>query len=109
MTSALLLLLGCAHDPAPDDQETGLSTNKDGSTVNITPDWQACDVVEDCSMVSTSCDGCCGVGVVSAELGGEYDLERDQLCEGYRGAVCDCEAAAQHAECDDGLCILVLD
>lgn len=123
VSSRLLLLFvfataGCDSEDDPmssasgsagesDGEPTPLSVNEGGDTVLVPDDWKACSSVADCVQVGTSCDFCCGLEAIDADLADLYDEQRDPLCEPYDGGVCDCAPIESEMQCVDQLCTLV--
>ena len=100
---------GCEAEEEATPGPTALQVNEGGDTVLVDDAWKACETVDDCVEVGTSCDGCCGVEAINATLEEDYGTSRDALCSGYEGAVCDCVAPQVTAMCVQGLCTLVED
>ena len=100
-------LASCEADEESTPGPTALQTNEGGDTVLVDDAWKACETVDDCVEVSTSCDGCCGVEAVNVSLQDDYAASRDSLCSDYDGGVCDCIGPDVTLMCIDQLCTLV--
>lgn len=97
-----------ADSGAPDAGTTtggsGLELSRSGATVIITDSYTACDTHSDCSLVGTSCNGCCEQGAIHQRLLQSYAQHSEQACADYEGAICDCEPQDLVARCEAGRC-----
>lgn len=100
---------GCIPDArtVPSPEADRLPTIDDGATVVVDEAWRACEGVEDCLRVSTSCDGCCAEAAITAELADAFNRAFASTCEDYVGGVCDCAPAETEVDCVEDLCVLV--
>ncbi len=116
----LAVAVGCPAEPSVDPMNattaptasggqgpSPLSVNPNGDTIQIDEAWKGCQSADDCVLVWTSCDGCCGQDAIATEFEEDYDASTPALCEGYDGGVCDCAPLPTTVECVELLCTLV--
>jgi hypothetical protein len=84
------------------DQTVAVSTYE----YPVTSSYLGCTKDTDCTVVGTSCNGCCQQGAVAKNFQ-KYDKnDREFYCKAYKGAVCECIAAKVHAVCQEKKCVL---
>lgn len=98
-----ILWIGC--ELSEDDQSSAtLVTRGNSAEVSIADSARACQVDEDCSLISTGCDGCCQTSAINKAYVEQYWTEFNQVCSSYRGGVCDCLPISYIPECKNQLC-----
>lgn len=75
----------------------------DGEVV-VTDVYTGCTADADCELVSKSCDGCCQLAAIDRGLSEDFESARGRACEGYRGAICDCDYLDLLPRCQAGRC-----
>lgn len=66
--------------------------------------YRACAADSDCTLVGSTCNGCCAVAAISSELKDRFDVEREAACEDYQGGICDCNPPKLVARCVAKVC-----
>lgn len=94
----------CESSPASPD----CTLERRGTVVVVTDSYRSCETDADCSLVSTSCDGCCQQDAISHGLQRTYQARFREACAGYSGAICDCDVLPAEARCIEAKCALVL-
>jgi hypothetical protein len=80
----------------------GLSSSSlplDGANVVIGEDYRLCNRDDDCMLVGTSCNGCCGQDAISRSDEARYRQQLELACRDYDGAICDCAPEPVVARC----------
>jgi hypothetical protein len=65
---------------------------------------EECSAHADCTLVETSCSGCCREDAIQADLSELYEQNLKDACADYRGGICDCQPADVFARCVAGRC-----
>jgi hypothetical protein len=64
----------------------------------------ACGTVDDCIVISSSCDGCCQRTSVNRRDSISYEKHRAEGCSIPSGYVCDCRYLPVTPVCEDSKC-----
>jgi hypothetical protein len=84
--------------------DAGLGLTRVGTEVQVTDRYRSCAVDDDCLLVDTSCNGCCGRDAIRAQDQEAYQTNFAQACSGYQGPICDCQPPDLVPLCQEGLC-----
>ncbi len=63
-----------------------------------------CSTDKDCIIVSNSCDGCCQQASINASYKDSFTKFTQEICNGYKDSVCECQAAVVFSVCYAGFC-----
>ena len=79
--------------------------NEIKSHYDVPAQYKVCAKDSDCSVISTTCNGCCESEGINTLYTAAFGKERDKYCSGYKGPVCDCCVRDQTASCVQGACM----
>ncbi|MET0283703.1 MAG: hypothetical protein ABW352_04515, partial [Polyangiales bacterium] len=96
----LVALVACANE---DTGPYGLRRDSD-AIVDPGEAYRACTRDADCLLVNVTCNGCCARAAIAATLNERFDEEKEAACDGYRGAICDCDFAKIAPACVANVC-----
>jgi hypothetical protein len=80
-------------------------TRDERNVVQITDAYTGCSSSNQCVIVETSCDGCCGQGTIVDELSDTYETNFALACEGIVNGGCPCDTSPLVAACRDEHCV----
>jgi hypothetical protein len=86
----------------------GFKLTRVGDSVEVTNAYTSCATHGDCALVGVSCNGCCDVGAIRADLEPTFEPARQRACAGYQGPQCDCDFPDVVARCEQGACRTVM-
>jgi hypothetical protein len=75
-----------------------------GADVVIGDAYRSCARDTDCTLVGTSCNGCCGLDAIFRPREPTYRRELEVACRDYQGPICDCQPVDLFARCMIGRC-----
>ncbi len=68
--------------------------------------YKACTRSEECTLVSTGCDGCCLQAPINRQYLSTYETEKAKNCNISSDPVCGCKNPVIPTSCQNGLCII---
>jgi hypothetical protein len=77
---------------------------RDGADVVVTDFYRRCAQDLHCTLVGTSCNGCCGRDAINSALVETYERESIAACDDFEGPVCRCMPEDLVARCAEGRC-----
>jgi len=80
------------------------SLTLDGADVVAGEAYITCSRDVDCTLVSSSCNGCCGQHAIIRAREMTYQRELEAACRDYEGPICDCEPKDLVPRCVNGRC-----
>ncbi len=78
----------------------------DGSVATPPPCMTSCTEDSHCTVVNTSCPGCCEFVALSKSYEDHYENYKREECRKYHGLVCGCGEKPGKAQCVDNVCTL---
>jgi hypothetical protein len=77
---------------------------RDGADVVVSDFYRRCAQDLHCTLVGTSCNGCCGRDAINSALVETYERESTAACDDFDGPVCRCMPQDLVARCAEGRC-----
>lgn len=77
-----------------------------GSSATPPVCMKSCMADEECTVVNTSCPGCCEFVPLSKSYEAHYEKKKGEECRKYSGLVCGCGENTPRARCIQNVCTL---